>query len=201
MTILVGLILGPIAVATFNPMRTLSRFAYQIIDSIKNTVWPELSAAFGSQNWPLARKLHRSCCQVAFWLSLSAVIGLAIAGPSLFRVWTHHRLTMDVPSFYILLAVVVASSLWNTSSAVSIAANLHERLAVQYLIGSSGSLVLAAGLMPHFQMLGAALALLAADIWMGCFVIRWSNNLLRDDTTDFLRSMFSFSKLRLLLAR
>ena len=52
MTILIGLMLGPVAVATFNPMRTLSRFAYQILDSIKAAVWPELSAAYGARNWP-----------------------------------------------------------------------------------------------------------------------------------------------------
>jgi O-antigen/teichoic acid export membrane protein len=200
MTILTGILLGPVAVATFNPMRTLSRFAYQILDSIKNAVWPELSAAYGSHNWPLARRLHRSCCQVAFWLAILAVLGLGVLGPSLFRVWTHGRITMNLPCFYTLLLVVVASSFWNTSSAVSIAANLHGRLAVYYLAGTAVSLGLAYVLTPHLGMTGPALALLAADVWMGCFVIRASNHLLQDDTNDFIRSMFLLRPVKLLVA-
>jgi O-antigen/teichoic acid export membrane protein len=200
MTLLIGILLGPVAVATFNPMRTLSRFAYQVIDSIKNALWPELSTAYGKHNWALARKLHRSCCQIAFWFAAVAVIALAIAGPGIFRIWTQQRVVMNVQCFYVLLIVVVASSLWNTSSAVSIAANLHQQVALQYLLGTAGSLLVAFVLMPRFQMLGAALALLAADIWMGCFVVRGSNELLNDDTGDFIRSMFSLKRLKLLVA-
>jgi O-antigen/teichoic acid export membrane protein len=201
MTVVVGTTLGPVAVATFGPMRTLSRFVFQVIDSIKNATWPELSAAYGSKNWPLARKLHRSSCLVAFWFSIAAVVGLAVTGPAIFRIWTHNRVIMDVTCFRVLLAVVVASSVWNTSSAVPIAANLHERLAAQYLFGTFTSLILAIAIIPYFQITGAALALLGADLWMGFFVLRASNDLLKDDTNDFLRSIFSFNRLRLLLVR
>jgi O-antigen/teichoic acid export membrane protein len=200
-TILIGLVLNPIAVATFTPMRTLSRFPYQIVDSVKNAAWPELSSAFGAEDWPLARKLHRACCQVAFWLALAAVLALAAFGPRLFKLWTHDRVQMDVPCFYVLLAVVIASSLWNTSSAVSIAANLHQQLAMQYLAGTAGSLFLAYFLMPHFGLLGVALALLATDVWMSCFVVRSSNKFLNDDPRDFIKSMFSLTSVRLLIAR
>lgn len=201
MTVVIGLVLGPVSVAAFNSMRTLSRFAYQVIDSIKNTVWPELSAAYGAQNWPLARRLHRSCCQVAFSLSTVAVVVLAMFGPKIFRLWTHQRVAIDIPCFYVLLIVVVASSLWNTSSAVAIAANLHERLAVQYLFGTAAALLLAYVFMPHLQLVGPAVALLAADLWMDCFVIRSSNHLLKDDTNDFIHSMLRFDRLKLLVAR
>jgi O-antigen/teichoic acid export membrane protein len=201
MTILVGMMLGPIAVATFSPMRTLSRFAYQILDQIKSAVWAELSSAYGARNWHLARRLHRSCCQVAFWLASVSVAALAIWGPAFFRVWTRHRVVMNLPCFYLLLLVVVASSLWNTSSAVSIAANLHERLAVRYLIGTGGSLILAYLLLPHIGIAGAALGLLASDIWMACSVIPRSNDLLFDSTSDFVGSMFSLSRFKLIIAR
>jgi O-antigen/teichoic acid export membrane protein len=201
MTVVIGLMLGPVSVAAFNSMRTLSRFAYQIIDSIKNSVWPELSAAYGAQNWPLARRLHRSCCQIAFWLSMMAVAVLAMFGPKIFRLWTHQRVAIDIPCFYVLLIVVIASSLWNTSSAVAIAANLHERLAVQYLFGTAAALFLAYVLMPHLQLVGPAVALLATDIWMDCFVIRSSNHLLKDDTNDFIYSMLRCDRLKLLVAR
>jgi O-antigen/teichoic acid export membrane protein len=195
MTILIGMMIGPVAVATFSPMRTLSRFPYQVIDSIKNAVWPELSVAYGARKWDLARKLHRSSCQVALWFALIAVLGLAVAGPECFRMWTRGRVTMNRPCFYVLLLVVVASSLWNTSSAVSVAANRHEALALQYVVGTAASLLLAYPLLGHFGLVGGACALLACDLWMGCFVVRASNKLLDDHTTDFARSMVSFRRL------
>jgi O-antigen/teichoic acid export membrane protein len=200
MTVLMGMVLGPVAVATFTPMRTLSRVTFQVVDAIKNTVWPELSAAYGAQNWLLARRLHRSCCQIALWFSIIAVLGLALAGPTLFRLWTHQHVTLDLACFQTLLVVTIASSLWNTSSAVSIAANLHGRLAIQYLAGTLGALALAYVLLPRFHMLGAALALLAADLWMAWFVVRESNELLMDDTRDFVRAIVTLNKLKLLFA-
>lgn len=201
MTVLIGMLLGPVAVATFTPMRTLSRFPYQVIDSIKNAVWPELSSAYGAQKWELARKLHRSSCQIALWFALVAVIGLAIGGPACFRIWTRGQVVMDQPCFDILLLVVVASSLWNTSSAVSVAANRHEHLALQYILGTSGSLLLGYVLVQHFGLTGAAVALLACDLWMGCFVVRASNRLLGDHTPDFVRSMVQMRRLLQLSGR
>lgn len=200
-TILIGFLLNPVAVATFNPMRTLSRFAFQIIDSIKNAAWPELSAAFGARNWELARKLHRLCCQTAFWLAIFAALGLAVTGPAVFRAWTHGRVTMDLTCFRLLLVIVVASSLWNASSAVSVAANIHTRLAGRYLTGTVGALAVGYLLIPQFGLSGAALSLLGCEIWMGCFVLKDSNRVLDDDTGDFLRSMFSLVRFRLLIGR
>jgi O-antigen/teichoic acid export membrane protein len=201
MTVLIGLLMGPVAVATFTPMRTLSRFPYQVIDSIKNAVWPELSSAYGAHKWELARRLHRSCCQIAFWFALIAVIGLAIVGPGCFHLWTRGQVAMNPTCFDILLLVVVASSLWNTSSAVSVAANRHEQLALQYLLGTAGSLLLGYILGQHFGLTGAAVALLACDLWMGCFVVKASNKLLGDHTPDFIRSMVQVQRLLQLWGR
>jgi O-antigen/teichoic acid export membrane protein len=199
MTALIGILLGPLAVAVFGPMRTLSRFAFQLVDSVKNSVWPELSAAYGTKNWELARRLHRTCCQVSLWLAVISVTGLSVFGPLIFRLWVRGRVVMDIPCFYVLLLVVVASSLWNTSSAVPIAANRHERLALQYLAGTFFSLVSAFIIVPHLGITGAAISLLACDVWMGCLVIRGSNALLSDNNREFLYSLFNLSKARVLL--
>jgi O-antigen/teichoic acid export membrane protein len=40
--------LGPDALAIFIPARTVSRIALQMVEMVKNTVWPELSIAFGA---------------------------------------------------------------------------------------------------------------------------------------------------------
>lgn len=191
MTVLVGHLLGPIAVATFNPMRTMSRLVFQIVDSIKNAVWPELSSACGTENWGLGRRLHRSSCQIGFWVALLAVGCLGIVGPSVFRVWTRGRVEIDLTCFYLLLAVVVVNALWNTSSAVSIAVNKHERTALQYLCATASALVLGRLIVPYLHLTGAALSLLWVDSWMAVFVVRDSTRIVKDTTSEFFWAMLN----------
>jgi O-antigen/teichoic acid export membrane protein len=81
MVLVIAAVLGPIAVATFSTMRTLTRFGFQIMEAVKNSVWPELSAAYGEQNWGLARRLHRVACQASLWSSIGTVIFLYFACP------------------------------------------------------------------------------------------------------------------------
>jgi O-antigen/teichoic acid export membrane protein len=185
MVVVIGLVLGPVAVTTFSAMRTLTRFALQIAAIITLGVYPELSAAFGAQNWNLARKLHRIACQASLWLSLAAVVFLFVAGDHIFRFWTHGRVAMDVGAFRWLLLVIVANSFWYASSVVTMASNTHERVAAFYLVGTAGSLILARYLMPHFGISGAAMSLLVIDIVLGWYVVRMSLAKLEDRATDF----------------
>jgi O-antigen/teichoic acid export membrane protein len=185
MVVVVGIALGPVAVATFSTMRTLTRFGFLLMDAIKNSVWPELSAAYGAQNWDLARRLHRTACQATLWLSLAAAAFLFVAGEHIFRFWTHGRVVMDVGAFRWLLLGIVANSFWYTSSVVTIASNTHERVAALYLAGTAGSLILARYLMPHFGISGAAMSLLLIDIVLGWYVVRISLARLEDRVTDF----------------
>ena len=201
MTMMVGLVLGPLAVAVFNPMRTLSRPVFQLTDAVKNSVWQEISAAIGQRNWDLARKLHRSACQVSILIALLVSIALAISGARIFALWTHGRIVMDVTTFYILLAVVFLNSVWNASSAVPLAANKHQRLAIVYLVCTSVSLLLGFPLIRHFDLRGAGIALMLCEIGMGIYVIRMSNKLLSDRWPQFAASMIDTTQFNALRAK
>jgi O-antigen/teichoic acid export membrane protein len=190
MVLIVGVVLGPIAVATFATMRTLTRFGFQIMESVKNTLWPELSIAYGAQNWTLARRLHRVACQASLWSSLATVVFLFFAGDRVMTIWTRGRIVPDEAAFRWLLLVVVATSFWHTSSVVTIASNTHERVAAVYLAGTAASLVMARLLMPHFGISGAAMALLASAVIVGWYVLSQSLKALSERMTDFFASMF-----------
>lgn len=200
-TIVVGMVLGPLAVAVFNPMRTLSRTVFQLTDSVKNAVWPELSAAYGQSNWELARKLHRTACQISLWLALLASVPLALFGPRVFSIWTRGRVVMDVPTFYILLAVVIANAGWNASSVVPISANRHQRLALVYLGCTSASLAIGYLLTQHFSLKGAAIALLLCDCGMSAYVVPMSNRLVSDHWGSFAASLVDITQLKTILAK
>lgn len=195
MVLVIASVLGPIAVATFSTMRTLTRFGFQIMEAVKNSVWPELSTAYGKQNWPLARKLHRIACQMSLWSSLATVIFLFFGGDRIVAVWTHGRITMDVPAFRWLLLVIIANSFWYTSSVVTVASNTHERVALVYFIGTVASLLIARLLLPHFGISGAAMALLAIDVVVGWYVLSRSLTTLSESASDFYASMFRLPEL------
>lgn len=201
MTMLVGFVLGPLAVAVFNPMRTLSRPVMQVAYAVKNAVWQELSAAYGQHNWALARKLHRSACQISLSLALPSTIALTVAGPRIFALWTHGRLVMDVPTFDFLMMVVLLNALWNVSTAVPFAANKHQGSAIAYLISNAASLALGYPLIKYFGLRGAGCALLLCEICMCVYVIPVSNKLLSDHWPQFVLSMIDTSQIRVLGAK
>jgi O-antigen/teichoic acid export membrane protein len=189
MLVVVGVVLGPLAVTAFSTMRTLSRFAFIILETIKQSIWPELSAAFGVENWTYARKLHAKACQGSLLACACAVAFLAVFGARIYRLWTHGRVGFDPLLFKALLLVVVADSLWYASSATSIACNLHQKVALAYVFGSAASIIVAYLTLPVFGLVAAALALLAVDIPMTPYVLWSSISILRDTPRSFLREL------------
>ena len=196
MTIVVGAVLGPIAVVMFSTTRTLTRFAYQMVDTIANSVWPELSAAFGAGDRLLAKKLHRCACQASLGLSLAAILILMLFGNGIYDQWTHHKLLMDHRLFQLLLIEVLANSLWFTSSIVPVACNCHGRVAAIFLLTTALSLPVAYLLMPRYGLPGAGISLLLVDLGMISYVFKRSLSLLHDSFGEFTRALFR-SPLRL----
>ena len=78
--VVIGYVMGPIAVVTFNTARTISRSAAQGMNLINNSIWPEMSAAFGVGAMDIARMLHRRACQISLLLCLGITLGVAFLG-------------------------------------------------------------------------------------------------------------------------
>lgn len=185
----IGIILGPVAVVLFATTRTLTNLAFQAMSIINSSVWPELSTAFGARDMEMARKLHRNSCQASFWLSLVAVAGLSFLGPRAYRLWTGASIAFDNRLFYILLMVIVVNSLWYTSSTVSLATNSHQRMAVCYLLGTAIAVGLADPLIRLLGLAGAGLSLLAIDVLMVFSVLPHSLRLVKDRLGGFACSV------------
>lgn len=198
MLVVIGVVLGPIAVATFSTLRTLTRFAFQILETLKNSIWPELSAAYGAENWSYARKLHSRACQAALVLCLAAVAFLSVLGRPIYRFWTHGQITFNQSLFHALLLVVIADAIWYTSSAATIACNAHHKIAAAYLAGTLSSLGLAYLLMKSIGLTGAAVALFAIDIPMTWYVLRSSLAVLKDSPINFLRQLCTLPHFKVL---
>jgi O-antigen/teichoic acid export membrane protein len=190
MTVLIGSTLGSVAVVVYSTTRTLTRFVYQLVDMITNSVWAEMSAAIGTGDMLLARNLHRAACQASLGLSFGAVPVLAILGKTIYGLWTHHKVVMDQTLFYLLLVEVLANAFWFTSSVVSISCNRHARQAMLYIATTAASIPIAYLLMLRMGLPGVGVSLLIVDLAMIVYVLANSLAILHDTPLEFARALF-----------
>jgi O-antigen/teichoic acid export membrane protein len=190
-SLIVGTQLGAAALVVFSTMRTISRVASQAMNLINSSVWPEMSSAFGRNDVPAAREIHRRACQASIAVGISALIILATGGDRLLNFWTNGKVLMDYPSYQILLGGLAVNVVWFTSSVVPASVNRHQRMALAYLAASICGLLLALVLTRAYGLSGAASAALLVEGVMVIAVLPKSLMLTQDRTGDFLKSMFS----------
>ena len=201
--VVIGYVMGPIAVVTFNTARTISRSAAQGMNLINNSIWPEMSAAFGVGAMDIARMLHRRACQISLFLCLGITLTVAIFGDWIWKIWTVGRVPTDAVLLNLMLLQMVISAFWFTSSVVPMAINQHERMARAMLTATCLALTLA-WLLMHVKALGlrgAVIALIAGDLFTAFYVIRESLRLLGDTLDEFARSLLDLTLLQRFLRR
>lgn len=188
----VGYALGPVDVAIFGTARTVSRIALQVVQTVNNTVWPELSIAFGAGNMDLVRLLHRRACQLALFISMSVVVVVAIFGPTFLHHWTRGKVPPSTGLVSLLLIVVVFYSLWSTSSTLVSAINKHERLATLYTVATGLTVGLTYFGARHYGLYGAAASLLLSEIIMDSYVLPSALRIAHDTWGGFLFSLMHY---------
>jgi O-antigen/teichoic acid export membrane protein len=184
--------LGADAVAVFGTARTVSRLALQVVEMVKNTVWPELSIAFGAGNMEVVRTLHRRACQIALFMSLSVVVIVAAFGPTFLHRWTLGKVPSSPGLVGLLLIVVVFYSLWSTSSTLVAAINLHERLAMMYSIATGMTVVVTYFAARRYGLFGAAGSLLLSELIMDAYVLPSSLRIAHDTWGGFMGAMLHY---------
>jgi O-antigen/teichoic acid export membrane protein len=193
--VVIGYVMGPIAVVTFSTARTISRSATQGMNLINNSIWPEMSAAFGRGAMGTARMLHRRSCQLSLLLCLGITLTVALLGGWIWKVWTVGKVPTDPVLLNLMLLQMLISAFWFTSSVVPMATNQHQRMARVMLAATCLALALAWLLMRvhSLGLRGAAIALAAGDLVTASYVLRESLHLLDDNMVAFTRSMLDLS--------
>ncbi len=189
MVLVVGGTLGPVGVVVFQTARTLSRLPQGLMYAINQSVWPEVSSAFGAGDIDTVRSLHRRAVQGAIGLALLAFLVLLPLGPPLIKLWTDGKVDAGYALFGALTATVGLNSLWYTSSVVLAATNRHARMAMLNLAGSVLALAVAFVLLPRTGTWAAGMSLLIIDLLMIGYVVPHSLRLSQDRTGAFLRSL------------
>ncbi|HEV2646787.1 MAG TPA: polysaccharide biosynthesis C-terminal domain-containing protein [Acidobacteriaceae bacterium] len=184
--------LGPDAVAVFSTARTVSRVALQMVQMVNNTVWPELSLAYGARNIELLRTLHRRACQTALLLALGVTACMMSFGPWFLTHWTGGKVPPSRSLLAILLLGVIVYSLWSTSATLATAVNKHQRLAAWYIVSTGVTVVFTFLIARRYGLYGAAWSLILSELIMNLYVVPASLRIAEDTLPAFLASMLHY---------
>lgn len=189
MTIIVGLLAGPQTVAIFNTHRTLARIANQIIKSIGNSFWPEMSYSLGGNDKVIGKKLHSILFQLTMVLTIISCLALVVIGKPVYETWTKSAILYNSYIFISFLFLLVTQSLWISSSTVLKSINHHAGLAFISLILSLISITIAATLISHGFIWQSILALGIQDFFLAYFCITRALKYLNQTQVEFFKDV------------
>lgn len=131
--LIIGMGLGATAVTVFSAYRTLSRVMVQVMTAVSQAAWPEISAAHGSGNYYLLRRMHSKGMTFSFWIGLIAVLALGIWGELLIGYWTKNTLLHDPGLLWGLLIAAYINILWQPGWVLLMATNKHSDISIFYI--------------------------------------------------------------------
>jgi len=166
LTLLVGALFGPIAVAIFNTYRTIARVAVQITAIFSHALWPEFSRLFGANADLAVRQLFQRSALLGALQALMLSAILYVAAPFLLRIWTNNSIEF-VPSLMLLMLLYAAvAGVWHVPRVLLMATNQHVGLVYWALAAAGLSVGLAWLLGGTLQLNGVVLAMLLSELFI-----------------------------------
>ncbi len=188
--LVIGLVLGPSAVATFVTLRTLSNFVIQPRQVINRLTEPEMALAFGTGDKPLYLKLFLESVRICFWSCLAVAVLLIPMSLWIFPIWTFGQISIHWPTFLFLLAAAVTNSIWYSALMVAYSTNRHGSVALIYfLIYGFTGIVLIYLFTKMLGLSGAAVALFMIEIAMGIMIVQQAIKLSEISVGRFLATL------------
>jgi O-antigen/teichoic acid export membrane protein len=179
MVLVIGAVLNPLAVVTFSTLRTLTRFAYQIVLSICIAFEPEMAREWGKQDKEMLLKLYLDNLRLSFWLALMCIFSLFFFGDTIIKLWTHNEVSMDRLLYIWLLLSAFASVLWYGGLNLMKSGNRHLQGSLIYVIASSIALIISYFSMNFTKQIHfAGLSLLVMDTIMISYIFTNSSKIL-----------------------
>lgn len=191
--LVIGATIGHSMVVTFSTYRTLTRVLVQFITMINQAAWPEISSAYGVGNLNLIKIIHRRTASITLWISICAVLFLAIVGNWIVSVWTHGNVIENSWLLYLLLLITFINVNWQSSWVLMMAINRHVAIALDFLIVSSACLLASWFFGKRIGIDGIAYSLILGELIMMFCVIRGAFAITNDTFKSYIKSIFFFS--------
>jgi O-antigen/teichoic acid export membrane protein len=183
-TVIVRTTLGPVAVAVFNTVRTLSNAVHQLYSLVNGSIKPEMQYELGANNILKAQKIFIYAMRFTFVFSLAGVIFLVFFGLPLYNWWTHNELTPPLMMWYLFLIIILLRALWWTAGTVFSAVNKPYPLAVSGITASIISLIMSYYCCKLWGLTGVALGCLFFEIIMSLYILPTSCKLMKIKILD-----------------
>jgi O-antigen/teichoic acid export membrane protein len=175
-TLLVGALFGPIAVALFNTYRTIARVAVQVTAIFSHSLWPEFSRLFGQGAMATVNRLFLRSSLLSAAQSLLLSLILYFLSPWLLRIWTHGAIEF-IPSLMVLMLLYAAvGGIWHIPRVLLMATNRHVGLAYWSILAGMLSVGLAWLMGRELQLNGAGAAMLVSELFIAivCSLLAYS---------------------------
>ncbi len=197
MRIVVGMVLGPIAVVTFTALRTLARVILQASMTISHACEPEFATAFGNGDNVLLRKLYVHTTQLTICLAFALAVVLFGTKNWILAFWTHGKVVMDARLFAWLMASTVVGTLGYGSLVVMKAANRHIRVAIYFMTAAGLAVALTYSMLSTTGRISdAGYVLMLMDTAVAAYVIPVACRLSGSNLRVFLRQLLEPFALR-----
>ncbi len=195
-TLIVRLVLGPVAVAIFNTVRTASRSINQMFSMVNATVFPELQFEIGAGRMGRARKILRMALGTVLLMALTGTVFLYFFGPWLYELWTQKALNPPPLMWNFFIFGILFSALWDTQSVVFRAMNKPYELSVALVITSIFSVSFCYFLAEMYGLAGAAFGTVLLDVLMVFYVLPISCKLMNQPIASIVAQTYKdFSRL------
>jgi len=165
-TLLVGALFGPVAVALFNTYRTIARVAVQVTAIFSHSVWPEFSRLFGQGAMDTVTRLFWRSAALGATQSLLLSAALYFLSPWLLRIWTHGAIEFDPSLMLLMLLYAAVGGIWHVPRVLLMSTNQHTGLAYWSIFAGMLSVGLAWLLGGVFQLNGVGSAMLLSELFI-----------------------------------
>lgn len=165
-TLLVGHLLGPVAVAIFNTYRTISRVALLITSTLGNSVWAEFSRLYATGGMPAVAPLFLRAYRISTAASVGLSLVLLVIAPFLLKYWSRNQIDFQFGLMALMLAYAAVAGSWNVARVLLMSINNHTNLARLAMGGALAALAISFPLGAIFGLIGIAMALILIETAM-----------------------------------
>jgi O-antigen/teichoic acid export membrane protein len=173
--IIVSRVLGGVAVALMVTTRTVSNLIRQVVQTLMEAVWPEMTRLEAIGATETLRRTHRLLIGVSACLCAAVAVVLWFNGPAVMVLWTRGKLNPDPVLLRTFLVGAYLQVAWVASSTVTLSMSRHASLARSYMASAVITLVVTSFLAPILGLVAVPLGMIAGEA-VGCyhFVLRKS---------------------------
>jgi O-antigen/teichoic acid export membrane protein len=183
---------GPVSALQFSTTRTLTRLINQLSYTVASSFQPEFSVtAANKEKLSFARRMHHRASQLSFWTAVFLVVSLRVVGPPLYRIWTRHKVDLNLPTFDLLLLGLLFTGLYYGSLMVALSINKHSGASIRILIFSALAIPSAYVACKFYGIAGVAGIVALVEVATALYVVPLACRLIDDNVFDWLKAVLS----------